>query len=218
MFGQISVEAVLIDDESLEMEIALEEEALVDFDESEETELASAGEAPEPEASPATYLAPDVESSRFESSPQPKPAIVARAKKMGRPIQKGEERRILRDVKLHFRTKDWEGAVRLIERLVKISPSKGTYRGMLARAMSRHPVMRKDAEPHFVAALRLAPQDPELHFWLGLYYQSFGLKSRAVTEFRATLHIAPRHEGARKQLSGEKKADSLSALVKRIFE
>ena len=208
------VEAVVIDDASLEMEIELEEEALVDFDESEEAELASSGEAPEPAAS----LATDVESSRLESSTQPEPASVASARKMERPIQKGEESRILRDVKLHFRTKDWEGAVWLIERLVKIAPSKGTYRGMLARAMSRHPVMRKDAEAHFVAALRLAPQDPELHYWLGLYYQSFGLKSRAVTEFRATLHIAPRHEGARKQLSGEKKADSLSALVKRIFE
>ena len=195
-------------------EIELADEALVYFDESEEAELASSGEAPEPAAS----LATDVESSRLESSTQPEPASVASARKMERPIQKGEESRILRDVKLHFRTKDWEGAVWLIERLVKIAPSKGTYRGMLARAMSRHPVMRKDAEAHFVAALRLAPQDPELHYWLGLYYQSFGLKSRAVTEFRATLHIAPRHEGARKQLSGEKKADSLSALVKRIFE
>ena len=214
MFRQIPVEAVVIDDASLEMEIELEEEALVDFDESEEAELASSGEAPEPAAS----LATDVESSRLESSTQPEPASVASARKMECPIQKGEESRILRDVKLHFRTKDWEGAVWLIERLVKIAPSKGTYRGMLARAMSRHPVMRKDAEAHFVAALRLAPQDPELHYWLGLYYQSFGLKSRAVTEFRATLHIAPRHEGARKQLSGEKKADSLSALVKRIFE
>ena len=218
MFRQIPIEAVLIDDVSLEMEIELEEEALIDFDEPEETELASTDEAPEPEASLATEVARAVEAFRLESSPQPESASVASAKKTERPIQKGEERRILRDVKLHFRIKDWEGAVPLIERLVKMAPSKGAYRGMLARAMSRHPVMRKDAEEHFVEALRLAPRDPELHYWLGLYYQSLGLKSRALTEFRATLHIAPRHEGARKQLSGEKKNDSLGALVKRIFE
>ena len=213
MFRQIPVEAVLIDDASLEMEIELEEEALIDFGEPEESERASADEA-----RPAAEMSRAVEAARLESSLQPKSVSVASTKKVERPIQKGDERRILRDVKLHFRIKDWEGAVPLIELLVRIAPSKGTYRGMLARAMSRHPVMRKDAEEHFVAALRLAPQDPELHYWLGLYYQSFGLKSRALTEFRATLHLAPRHEGARKQLSGEKKADSLRSLVKRIFE
>ena len=115
-------------------------------------------------------------------------------------------------MKLHFRIKDWEGAIPLIERLVEIAPSKGVYRGMLARAMSRNPTTRNDAERHFVAALRLAPQDPELHYWLGLYYQSFGLKSRADTEFRATLGIEARHEGARKQLSGDKKRDLLQGL------
>ena len=120
MFRQMPVEAVVIDDASLEMEIELEEEALVDFDESEEAELASSGEAPEPAAS----LATDVESSRLESSTQPEPASVASVRKMERPIQKGEESRILRDVKLHFRTKDWEGAVWLIGRLVKIGPQR----------------------------------------------------------------------------------------------
>ncbi len=152
MFRQIPVEAVVIDDASLEMEIELEEEALIDFDEPEETELASTDEAPEPEASLATEVARAVEAFRLESPSQPESASVASAKKTERPIQKGEERRILRDVKLHFRIKDWEGAVPLIERLVKIAPSRGTYRGMLARAMSRHPIMRKDAEEHFVAA------------------------------------------------------------------
>ena len=52
MFHQIPIEAVLIDDASLEMEIEYEELALVDFNEPEEAELASAREAPLPGRGP----------------------------------------------------------------------------------------------------------------------------------------------------------------------
>ena len=62
------------------------------------------------------------------------------------------------------------------------------------------------------------PEDPELHYWLGLYYKSFGLKSRAITEFRTTLRINPKHERARKQLGGgRKKDDALGNVLKKLF-
>ena len=64
--------------------------------------------------------------------------------------------------------------------------------------MSSRPELRNNAEKHFVEALRLSPQDPELHYWLGLYYKSFGLESRAFNEFRTTLRINPQHAGAKK--------------------
>jgi hypothetical protein len=116
--------------------------------------------------------------------------------------QRGGEKRLLRDVKLHFKVQDWAGAVPLLEELVAIAPGSALYRGMLARAMSRHPTLRSDAEEHFHEALRLAPQDPEIHYWLGVYYLSFGLKARAINEFKTTLRINPNHERARKQLVG----------------
>jgi tetratricopeptide (TPR) repeat protein len=136
---------------------------------------------------------------------------------MRRMRQGGGEARLLRDVKLHFKLQDWEGAVPLLEQLLRISPGSALYRGMLARALSRHPVRRKDAEEHFIEALRLSPQDAELHYWLGLYYKSFGLKARAVTEFRTALRLDPKHEGARKQLSGDRKDDAVGAVIKKIF-
>jgi hypothetical protein len=116
--------------------------------------------------------------------------------------QRGGEKRLLRDVKLHFKVQDWDGAVPLLEELVAIAPGSALYRGMLARAMSRHPTLRSDAEEHFHEAIRLAPQDPEIHYWLGVYYLSFGLKARAVNEFKTTLRINPNHERARQQLAG----------------
>jgi len=127
-------------------------------------------------------------------------------------------RQLLRDVKLHFQVRDWEHAVSLLYELVELEPEGPQHHAMLARAMARHPVMRKDAERHFIEALRLAPQDADLHFSLGLYYKSFGMHSRAQHEFRTAIRINPSHEDAKKHLSSGKNAkDPLRDVFKKIF-
>ena len=128
-------------------------------------------------------------------------------------------RQLLRDVKLHFQVRDWEHAVSLLFELVELEPDEAKHHGMLARAMARHPVMRKDAERHFIEALRLSPQDADLHYALGLYYKSFGMHARAQIEFRTAIRIRPQHEGARKHLStGAKGAkDPLRDMFRKIF-
>ena len=73
-------------------------------------------------------------------------------------------------------------------------------------------------ERHFIEALRLSPQSADLHFSLGLYYKSFGMKSRAEIEFRTVLRISPNHEGARKHLyGGRRKKDPLREMFRKIF-
>jgi Flp pilus assembly protein TadD len=67
--------------------------------------------------------------------------------------------------------------------------------------MFKHPVMRRNAERHFLEALRLSPQDAELHTWLGLYYKTFGMGMRADAEFRTALEIDPDNRIAQKNLS-----------------
>jgi len=127
-------------------------------------------------------------------------------------------RQLRRDVKLHFQVRDWEHAVSLLYELVELEPEAAQNHAMLARAMARHPVMRKDAERHFIEALRLAPQDADLHFSLGLYYKSFGMHSRAQHEFRTAIRINPRHEDATKHLSsGQSAKDPLRDVFKKIF-
>lgn len=128
-------------------------------------------------------------------------------------------RQLNRDVKLHFQVRDWEHAVSLLYELVELEPREPVHHGMLARAMARHPVMRKDAERHFIEALRLAPQNADLHFSLGLYYKSFAMHARAQTEFRTALRIRPQHEGAKKHLSsgGKGGKDPLKDMFKKIF-
>jgi tetratricopeptide (TPR) repeat protein len=128
-------------------------------------------------------------------------------------------RQLLRDVKLHFQVRDWEHAVSLLYELVELDPDEANHHAMLARAMARHPVMRKDAERHFIEALRLAPQDADLHYSLGLYYKSFGMHSRAQHSFRTAIRINPNHEDAKKHISagGKNAKDPLRDMFKKIF-
>lgn len=228
MFVQIPIEEVVINEENARID--LEDEVEIEVTEVEsDFEPQTAGfveEAqPEPEpmrpAAPRTPIAtpvartPPVTTSATTEEEEPASLAQAHAR---RRVQVGGESRLLRDVKLHFKLRDWEGAVPLLEQLIEISPGKALYRGMLGRALSRHPSRRKEAETHFVEALRLSPSDPEIHYWLGLYYKSFGLGSRALNEFKTTLRIDPRHEGARKQLGGSAKPDdALGSVMKKIF-
>ncbi len=187
--------------------------------------LATAGlageEVPEMTAVPAAedtaaaLVEPEREAERVEA-PSAKPEKPATLLYGSARIERIKQ--LLRDVKLHFQVRDWEHAVSLLYELVELEPESAQHHAMLARAMARHPVMRKDAERHFIEALRLAPQDADLHFSLGLYYKSFGMHSRAQHEFRTALRIDPRHEDAKKHLSSGKNAkDPLRDVFKKIF-
>ena len=133
-------------------------------------------------------------------------------------VQKHEKtRQLLRDIQLHFQVRDYEGAISLLYELIALWPENPEYHAMLAKAMMKHPVMSKNAERHFVEALRRDPQNADLHYSLGVYYKAFGLHARAITEFRTALRIDPRHEKARKQLSSEGKKDSIRDMFKKIF-
>lgn len=226
MFVQIPIEEVAVRSEDVRIELPDEVEIeVVEVESDLEPQVAEAVEKiqsePEPmrpaSPTPAVSHARTAADSTATPSEEKEPASLAQAHARRR-AQAGGESRLLRDVKLHFKLRDWEGAVPLLEQLIEISPGKALYRGMLGRALSRHPSRRKEAETQFVEALRLSPHDPEIHYWLGLYYKSFGLGSRALNEFRTTLRIDPRHEGARKQLGASgKQDDALGSVIKKIF-
>ena len=125
---------------------------------------------------------------------------------------------ILGDVERHSKARDWQGAIALLFELVELAPQNASYRAKLAHTMSKHPLQRRRAERHFIEALRLAPQDAELHVSLGRYYKSFGLRTRAETEFRTALRIDPGHAEARRQLAGERNSKaSWGELLNRML-
>lgn len=208
----------------VEVEVEVEDDAPpAELEVQEEAAPATAAEIKievDEDASEPTETKPNVRhaaiSSREDADGSEAPRFV---QKELLPEQRDERvRQLFRDVKLHFTVRDWDGAVSLLMELVELEPTNAHHHGMLAKAMLRHPVMRKNAERHFIEALRLTPQDADLHFWLGLYYKTFGLKSRAETEFRTALRIDSKHQGARKYLTGGgRRKDPLSNLFGKIF-
>ena len=91
--------------------------------------------------------------------------------------------------------------------------------GMLARAIASHPVLGKKAERHFRRALTLDPQNADLHFALGRYYQTFDMKGRALSEYKTALRIDPNHTEARKAVVEVKQSgsSSMDKVMKRLF-
>lgn len=191
--------------------------------EDEPLEQAAAAEELTSENAPVALQQPEPSTAKSPDDGAPRERLRGTSPASGTPLTGSARaervRQLQRDVKLHFQVRDWEHAVSLLYELVELEPGAANHHGMLARAMARHPVMRKDAERHFIEALRLAPQDAELHFSLGLYYKSFNMHARAQTEFRTALRIRPEHEGAKKHLSPGAKGgkDPLKDMFKKIF-
>ena len=111
-----------------------------------------------------------------------------------------DESRLLRDIATKEMAGDHEGAITFLYELVRVAPNKAKHELMLAKALAEHRVLKKEAERHFRLALSLNSQDAQAHYLLGRYYQSFGMESRAVTEFKAALGINPQHAEARSAL------------------
>jgi tetratricopeptide (TPR) repeat protein len=107
---------------------------------------------------------------------------------------------ILQNVKEHVCARNWEEAIPLLFDLVELEPQNASYRGFLAKTMFKSQAMRKNAEGHFLEAIRLAPKDADLHLWLGLYYRSYGQGAQAAVQFRTALELDPRNRAAKRYL------------------
>jgi Tfp pilus assembly protein PilF len=103
--------------------------------------------------------------------------------------------------------------------VVELMPHSAKYEAMLADALASHPVLCKRAERHFRRALFLEPQNADLHYRLGRYYQSFKMKSRALSEYKSALRINPKHSKARSALVEDKDANAkpMEQLFKKFF-
>ena len=110
---------------------------------------------------------------------------------------------------------DYRNAGRSYEKLIQLQPRVATHHAGLAAAMSRCPETARQAEREFLEALRLDPDNADLHFQVGLYYKAMAVRSRAISAFRTVLKLQPHHAGAQKQLgAGSSQGSALSALKK----
>ncbi|HLE70147.1 MAG TPA: DUF4388 domain-containing protein [Vicinamibacteria bacterium] len=146
-------------------------------------------------------------------APLPQSAPVHRKK-----ASSEELKRLLREIKLRRLVEDDEGTISLLYEVVALEPESAKYEAMLAQALASHPVLKSTAERHFRRALSLAPQNAEVHYLLGRYYQSFDMRSRALAEFKAALAIDPKLSQARSALVELKgQYGGLQDKLKRLF-
>ena len=121
---------------------------------------------------------------------------------------KDEIKRLMREIKVRKMVNDDEGIISLLYEVVALEPENAKYEALLAQSLASHDVMKKKAERHFRRAVSLDPQNAELHYFLGRYYQSFDMRSRALAEFKSALRIDPKYSKARSALVELKGDDS----------
>lgn len=130
-----------------------------------------------------------------------------------------EVKRLLKEIKLRRMVQDNEGVISFLYELVAVDPENAKYEAMLAQALGAHPVMKGKAERHFRRSLSLDPQNAEVHYLFGRYYQSFDMKARALAEFKSALTIDPALSKARSavvEIKGSVEG-SLHEKLKRLF-
>jgi cytochrome c-type biogenesis protein CcmH/NrfG len=126
---------------------------------------------------------------------------------------------LFNEIKLRRMVNDSEGIISLMYEVVQLEPDNAKYEAMLAQSLASHPVMKSKAERHFRRALSMDPQNAEIHYLLGRYYQSFDMKSRALAEFKIALRIDPALASARSavvELKGNEEG-GFQGRLKKLF-
>jgi tetratricopeptide (TPR) repeat protein len=112
---------------------------------------------------------------------------------------------------------DYANAVTTYSRLVELAPKVANFRVRLAIAMALWPKTSKHAEREFVEAIRLDPNNADIHYQFGIYYKAMRVRSRAIAEFRTAVSLSPRHKQARGELEALSPKDSALTSLKKLF-
>ena len=113
---------------------------------------------------------------------------------------------------------DYASAVQSYLRLVELAPNVAVYHVRLAIAMALWPKTAKQAEREFLEAIRLEPNNPDIHYQFGIYYKAMKVRSRAIAEMRTAVKLNPRHKQAREELEALSPKDSALTSLKNLFK
>lgn len=108
--------------------------------------------------------------------------------------------RYYREATAFLARKDFHEAVRLLEEVVQLDPSRAEYHRALAQALENNPKWRKEAEAHYRAAMKIDPFDLESVLGLATLYETIGMKRRAKPLFALALDLDPDNNVVRAKL------------------
>ena len=124
---------------------------------------------------------------------------------------------LMMEAEVRMTVSDYANAVKVYERLVELAPKVGAFRARLAIAMACYPRTSKHAERQFMEALRLDPDNADIHYQFGLYYKAMKQRQRAVAEMGTAVRLNPRHKAARQELETLSPKDSALTSLKKLF-
>jgi Flp pilus assembly protein TadD len=113
---------------------------------------------------------------------------------------------------------DYANAVKVFEKVVDLAPRVAQYRVKLAICMASYPRTSKQAEREFLDALRLEPNNADIHYQFGLYYKVMKQRARALAEMQTAVRLSPRHRQARSELEVLSPRDSALVNLKKLFK
>ena len=125
--------------------------------------------------------------------------------------------RYLMEGDVRMTVSDYANAVKVYQKLVELEPDVPAYRLRLAIAMAIWPRTKKDAEREFLEAVRLDPDNADLHYQIGLYYKAMRVKSRAIAVLQTAVRLNPRHKQAREELESLSPKDSALSGLRKLF-
>jgi tetratricopeptide (TPR) repeat protein len=144
----------------------------------------------------------------------PSPVVSTRATS---PMPSMEIDHLLMEGNVRLSVGDFANAVDAYARLVELRPDDPSLRVRLAVSMAHWPPTAKQADRQFTEAVKMDPDNADLHYQFGLYYKAMKVPSRAIVEFRIALRLDPRHSGAAEEMEGLGMKDSvLGALKKKL--
>jgi tetratricopeptide (TPR) repeat protein len=171
--------------------------------------LRLARQEPEPAAPPAP-AAP-------EPAP-PKPAAAAPVAATGAMVGDAQIEHLLMEGEVRMTVSDYLNAAKVYTRLVSIQPEVPAHRVRLAIALASSPRTAKQAEREFLEALRLDPDNADVHYQFGLYYKVMKQRARALGEMQTAVRLNPRHRLAREELELLAPKDSGLINLKKLFK
>jgi tetratricopeptide (TPR) repeat protein len=169
-----------------------------------------------PVARPPRLVAP--EPSRPQEPEAPKEEAPAR-QEVSDGAMTGQARieHLLMEGEIRMTVSDYANAVNTYVKLVEVAPDVPAYHARLAIAMACYPKTAKQAEREFLEAVRLDPDNPDIHYQFGLYYKAMRQRARAVSELRTAVRLNPRHRLARGELEALSPKDSALTSLKKLF-
>ncbi len=105
----------------------------------------------------------------------------------------------------HFERTEYHDAIQCLRESVRIMPAEPKFHKLLARALSKNPKWLKEAEEHFLLALKADEFDIECLLGLAENYAAVNLTTRAARVYERILAYDPGNAVAYEKLHGSSK-------------